>query len=75
MTLNGIVHYRLATRRAVGMQWMAALSTVDLAMITVAVAIDGGFDSYSFLAYYLALACFALVFSSPWPCATCPEDG
>lgn len=66
VTFNGIVHYRLATRRTVGMQWMAALSTVDLVMITAAVASGGGFDSYSFLAYYLALACFALVFSSPW---------
>ena len=61
---NGLVHYRLLTNRPVTWRWMLLLSAVDVALIMVGVVIGGGFKSFVFLAYYPALAVFAMVFSS-----------
>ena len=61
---NGLVHYRLLTNRPVKWRWMLLLSAVDVALIMVGVVIGGGFKSFVFLAYYPALAVFAVVFSS-----------
>ena len=44
-------------------RWMLFLCAMDLAVITV--GIGGGFGSFMFLAYYPALAVFAVVFTSP----------
>ena len=63
---NGLVHYRLLTNRPVTWRWMLLLSAIDIALITVGVVIGGGFTSFIFLAYYPALAVFAVVFSSHW---------
>ena len=63
---NGLVHHRLLTNRPVTWRWMLFLSATDLALTTVGVVIGGGFKSFVFLAYYPALAVFALVFSSRW---------
>ncbi len=63
---NGLVHYRLLTNRPVTWRWMLLLSAIDVALITVGVVIGGGFTSFIFLAYYPALAVFAVVFSSHW---------
>ena len=62
--VNGLVHYRLLTNRSVTWRWMLFLSAIDVALITVGVVIGGGFTSFIFLAYYPALAAFAVVFSS-----------
>ena len=64
--LNGVVHYRLLTNGSVTWRWMLALGAMDIAMITANVAINGNFSSYIFLAYYPALAAFAVVFTSFW---------
>ena len=61
---NGLVHYRLLTNRPVKWRWMLLLSAVDVALIMVGVVIGGGFKSFVFLAYYPALAVYAVVFSS-----------
>ncbi len=66
VTLNGLVHYRLLTKRPVTWRWMLVLSAMDIALITAGVVIGGGFSSYIFLAYYVALAAFAAVFTSFW---------
>lgn len=66
LMLNGLVHYRLLTHRPVTWRWMLALNTVDIALITANVAVLGEFDAVASLAYYPALAAFALVFTSPW---------
>ena len=66
VTLNGLVHYRLLTHRPVTWRWMLALSMMDFALITAGVVIGGGFNSFFFLAYYVALAVFAAVFTSLW---------
>ena len=66
VTLNGVVHYRLWTNKPVTWRWMLVLSAMDIGLITAAIAIDGEFQNFTFLAYYPALALFAAVFTSPW---------
>ena len=61
---NVLVHYRLLTKMPVTWHWLLFLSATDIALITVGVIIGGGFTSFIFLAYYPALALFAVVFSS-----------
>ena len=62
--LNGLVHHRLLTNRPITWRWMLFLCTMDIALITACVVIGGGFRSFIFLAYYPALAIFAVVFLS-----------
>ena len=64
--VNGLVHYRLLTNRTVTWRWMLLLSAMDVVLTTVGVVIGGGFASFIFLAYYPALAIFAVVCSSTW---------
>ena len=64
VTLNGLVHYRLLTNRPVTWHWLLALSAMDIVLITADIVIGGGFRSFTFLAYYPALAMFAAVFTS-----------
>ena len=45
---------------------MLFLCATDLALITANIVIGGGFGSFMFLAYYPALAVFAVVFPSSW---------
>ena len=60
VAFNGFAHYRLLTDRPLTGRWMLALSAVDIALITANVAGSGSF----FVAYYPALALFAVVFPS-----------
>ncbi len=62
--VNGVVHHRLLTNRPVTWRWMLALSAIDVALITANIAVSGRFDGFIFVAYYPALAMFAVVFSS-----------
>ena len=66
VTFNGLVHYRLLTNRPVTWRWMFALSAMDIVLITADIVIGGGFKSFTFLAYYPALAMFTAVFTSFW---------
>ena len=65
IAFNGFVHYRLRRDRAVTWRWLLFLSGMDIALITAAVIIGGDFHLFSYVAYYPALALFAVVFSSP----------
>ena len=65
-TINGVVHYRLLTNGPVTWRWMLALSAIDIALITGNIAVSGRFEGFIFVAYYPALAIFAVVFSSLW---------
>ena len=66
VTLNGSVHFRLLTNRPVTWRWMLLLSAMDVALATASITLGPGFDSYIFVAYYPAIALFALVFTSLW---------
>ena len=64
--INGVAHYRLLTNRPVTRRWMLTLCAIDIALITGNIAVSGRFEGYIFVAYYPALAIFAVVFSSLW---------
>ena len=66
LAANGLVHYRLLANRPVTQRWLLFLSLVDVALITAGLIIGAGFPSFIFLAYYPALAMFAVIFSSLW---------
>ena len=69
LAFNGFVHYRLRRDRAdrtVTWRWLLFLSGMDIALITAIVIIGGDFYLFSYVAYYPALALFAVVFSSLW---------
>ena len=66
VTINGLVHFRLRTNRPVTWRWMLLLSAMDIALATSSISVGPGFDSYVFVAYYPALALFAVVFTSLW---------
>ena len=63
---NGFLHYRLRRDRAVTWRWLLFLSAVDIALITAVVIIGGDFHLFSYVAYYPALALFAVVFPHLW---------
>lgn len=66
IALNGVVHYRLLTQGRVPWPWLLLLSAMDIALTTAGVIIQGGFPGFIFVAYYPALALFAVVFTSVW---------
>ena len=63
---NGLVHYRLLTKRAGTWWWLLFFSSVDVATVTFAVVVAGGFSAVICLAYYPALPVVVGVFSSQW---------
>ena len=56
--------FRLRTNRPVTWRWMLLLSAMYIALATSSISVGPGFDSYVFVAYYPALALFAVVFTS-----------
>ena len=64
--VNGFVHYWLWTNRPVTWFWVLVLCGIDMALISGNIAVNGRFEGYFFVAYYPALAIFAVVFSSLW---------
>ncbi len=62
---NGYLHYRLRSHRTITWHGLLAQYAVDVAVVSIAVAISGGFSHYFFhLFYYPALAAFAVIFTS-----------
>ena len=76
VTLNGLVHFRLLTNRPVTWRWMLVLSAMDIVLITADIVIGDGFKSFTFLAYYPALAgeTFAISSGNGYT-RGCGEDG
>ena len=66
LIVNGSAHYLSFVKRQVSLRMIAGLCVFDIALITVGVVIGGGVTGYSFLAYYPAIAYFAVICSSPW---------
>ena len=64
LVFNGLVHYRLLTKRPVTWRWMLGLGAMDIALTTSYIASHHGFQDFAFLGYYPALGAFAMVFSS-----------
>ena len=65
VAVNGYVHHRLASNRTVTWRWILAHMVVDVAVVSLAVMLGGGFSHYFFyMLYYPALGAFAAVFTS-----------
>ena len=63
--LNGYTHYRLATDKAVTRGWILLNATLDVFILSSAVATGGGFSHpYLHLLYYPQLAGYAVVLTS-----------
>ena len=63
--LNGYTHYRLATNKGVTRGWILLNATLDVFILSGAVAATGGFSHpYLHLLYYLQLAGYAVVLTS-----------
>ena len=63
---NGFVHLRIRSRSSVRWHWMLFLGAVDVTLVTYSVILGGGVPSYSFVAYYPAVAVIAVVLSFFW---------
>ena len=68
VVFNGLVHCRLRRGWRVTWRWLLFLQAMDIALITAAIVMAGDFDIHFFVAYYVALALFAAVFTSLWLC-------
>ena len=65
MGLNGYTHYRLATKKTVTRGWILATLTLDVPILSHAIAIGGGFDDqFLYLLYYPQLAAYAVLLTS-----------
>ena len=63
--LNGYTHYRLATEKAVTRGWILLNATLDVFILSSAIAASGGFSHhYLYLLYYPQLAGYAVVLTS-----------
>ena len=63
--LNGYTHYRLATEKAVTRGWILLNATLDVFILSSAIAASGGFNHhYLYLLYYPQLAGYAVVLTS-----------
>ena len=64
LLVNCLVHHRLRQRRPITQRLLLLLSASDVAQITFAVLILGGYSSFAFVAFYPALGVFAVLFPS-----------
>ena len=62
--LNGFVHWRIWQGRPITGRYVAALSIMDLTIITAGLSVTNRFDNTFFVFYYPALLGLSLVFSS-----------
>ena len=66
LAANGYVHWLMRRSGTVKPAWLLVLSALDVGAISFSASISGGFNSPYFAMYYVALAVFAYVFTSPW---------
>ena len=64
MTVNAAFHFAIWTRRRLRWEWLLAMGVLDLALVTLIIAVRGGFDSYYYVAYFPVLAVLAVLFTS-----------
>ena len=66
MVPSSWVRWRIRATGRVDRRWLLLLSAIDVACLTFSLSVTGGFESRLFPLYYLAVALFAWVFTSPW---------
>ena len=63
--LNGYTHYRVATKKTVTRGWILATLTLDVPILSAAIAIGGGFsEQFLYLLHYPQLAGYAVLLTS-----------
>ena len=65
LAANGYVQVLIRRRGTVKPAWLFVLSALDVAAISFSTSLSGGFNSPYFALYYVAVAAFAYVFTSP----------
>ena len=65
LAANGYVQVLIRRRGTVKPAWLFVLSALDVAAISFSSSLSGGFNSPYFPLYYVAVAAFAYVFTSP----------
>ena len=66
MALNGYMHYRIRSNKAIGARWLLLLSLADMAFVTFSTSLSGGLVSRYFVLYYFVVTSFATTFTSPY---------
>ena len=64
MALNGCVHYRIRSNKAIGARWLLLLSFADVVFVSFSTSLSGGLGSRYFVIYYFVVASFATTFTS-----------
>ena len=64
MALNGYVHYRIRSNKAIGARWLLLLSFADVVYVSFSTSLSGGLGSGYFVIYYFVVASFATTFTS-----------
>ena len=64
IAVNAVFHIAIWTRRRLRWQWLLGMLVLDLALVTLMIAVRGGLDSYYYVAYFPVLAVLAVVFTS-----------
>ena len=64
MALNGYVHYRIRSNKAIEARWLLLLSFADVVFVSFSTSLSGGLGSRYFVIYYFVVASFATTFTS-----------
>ena len=64
MALNGYVHYRIRSNKAIETRWLLLLSFTDVVFVSFSTSLSGGLGSRYFVIYYFVVASFATTFTS-----------
>ena len=62
--VNGYLHLRLRRGGNIPVAWLIGMSAFDVLLTSFSVSVSGGFDSKFYHGYFLALALFAVIFTS-----------
>ncbi len=63
--LNAGLHYKLIRKRPFAPNLLLGIGVMDVVVITAAVGVHGGFESFIYLAYFPAVCGFALLAGAP----------
>ena len=66
MALNGYLHYRIRSNKAIGARWLLLLSFADVVFVSFSTSLSGGLVSRYFVLYYFVVTSFATTFTSPY---------
>ena len=66
MAPTAYVHWKMRVSGRADGRWLFALSAIDAAALAFTMSMSGGFESRYFVMYYVVVAMFAWIFTSPY---------